>query len=151
MYYILMETTVILQYSNKNTIENNLRTHLVNYYEKNEKGQLITYKPICCFHNNNYYSLNLNNIEIKADTKLACIIIFYDYLNENLLSKDNLNCYDDDFFYEVIIPIIGMPQNWDYSTFEDDVIFNRPDINILIDEFVREAFENDTIWFELKH
>ncbi len=146
-----METTVILQYSNKNTIENNLRTHLVNYYEKNEKGQLITYKPICCFHNNNYYSLNLNNIEIKADTKLACIIIFYDYLNENLLSKDNLNCYDDDFFYEVIIPIIGMPQNWDYSTFEDDVIFNRPDINILIDEFVREAFENDTIWFELKH
>jgi hypothetical protein len=139
--------TITLEYNSENISNNDLRKHLVKYYENNEKGPTITYKPMY-FDNNQYCELNLNNIEIKANTKLACIIIFYDYLNEQLLFKDNLDCYDNDYFYEVIAPSLSLPLTWDYSLINTELIFKRSDINSLVNEYVREAFENDTLWFK---
>jgi hypothetical protein len=144
-----MNNTITLEYnSENNTSYNDLRSHLVKYYQHNNTGPTLKYKPMCFFDNNHYYGLNLNNIEIKADTKLSCIITFYDYLNEKLFSKDNLNCYDNDFFYEVVAPSLNLPLTWDYSLINNEFIFNRPDIHTLIDTFINEAFENDTLWFE---
>ncbi len=137
-----------LQYTKSiSNSSNDLRNYFVNE-NNSKKSELITYKPMSSFENNQYYTLKLNNIEIKADAKLACIIIFYDYLNENLFLKENLNCYDNDFFYEVIAPLINLPPDWNYSMINNENIFNRPDIDMIIEYYIKEAFENDTLWFE---
>jgi hypothetical protein len=140
----------MLEFNDKNSDTNELRQKLVEYYMSHPKGNFVLYYPKY-FTNNLYYNLDSNNIQIKADTKLSCIIIFYDYLNTNLLLKDSLNAYDNDFFFEVIAHLIDLPKDWNYSMINISDIFNREDIDIIIDCYVKEAFENDTLWFEINN
>ena len=132
---------------------NPLRQKLVEYYKSHSKGKEKMY-TINYYDSKRkqYYNINLNNIEIKADTKLACVIIFNDYLNANLKVKFPLdsyaiydvliNCIEDNCIVDKILEVINL------DVINLDKYFKLKNIDKIINDFVESFFTNNTLWFE---
>ena len=92
----------------------------------------------------------LNNFLNQSDATKQDEIIFKDYLNENLLTSTSCDAFDDDTFYNSYANEIQYNNGWDMSTFNINDIFNHKNIDEIIDDYVDNAFENDTLWFTVQ-
>ena len=115
-----------------------IRQGMVDYCKKSKEPQVKKMYKMNYFDGDTYFGLKYDSFVIEANSKLEAIIKFKDYFNSNLKVSHPFDHFKDD----TLIDIASQ-----YGDENDDEIFKSKDIDKIMEEYIENAFSNDSLWF----